>query len=232
MYLFLFYVTWCFGCIYVCVSMSDILELELENVLSWELNTGPLEEWSVLLTTELYSSSPCYFLLCDNLPHVFWLIVVGGWLFLQNNHSACLDNCFISTNKAWLLRTTEVGSCFLVQPTLPPYWWVEAVFICYARKHLWTPKRPPRSWIWCSHIGVSLFKLEVGLPTNPDTAGRWSPEPSFRQAFIEARRGYPVWYKSDWWAFNIIGWCWEPNINLTSGFFFLFVCLFVFLIGC
>ena len=68
------------------------------------------------------------------------------------------------------------------------------------------------------HQGAeSLFKFKLVLPTNPDTAGRWSPEPSFRQAFIEARRGYLAWYKSDWgtiMAFNIICWCWEPSYKL------------------
>ena len=45
-------------------------------------------------------------------------------------------------------------------------------------------------------IRVSLFKLEVWLATNPDKAGRWSPEPTFRKAFIEARKGYITWYAS------------------------------------
>jgi hypothetical protein len=30
-YLFLFYIHWCFGCIYVCVRVSDPLELELQT---------------------------------------------------------------------------------------------------------------------------------------------------------------------------------------------------------
>jgi hypothetical protein len=46
-----------------------------------------------------------------------------------------------------------------------------------------TTKEPNR----CNHIRESLFKLVLGLPVNPGTTGRWSPEPSFRQTFIEAR---------------------------------------------
>jgi hypothetical protein len=51
--------------------------------------------------------------------------------------------------------------------------------------------------------------------------GDCSSEPNFRQAFIEARRGYLGWYTSDWraiMAFNIIGWCWEPNHKLNFCF--------------
>ena len=42
---------------YVCVRVSEALELELETVVSchhgrWGLILGPLEEWQVFLTTE------------------------------------------------------------------------------------------------------------------------------------------------------------------------------------
>jgi hypothetical protein len=82
-------------------------------------------------------------------------------------------------------------------------------------------KRPPRSQIQCNSIRVSLVKLELRLPTNTDTAGRRSHEPSFRQAFIEARRGYLARHTSDWriiLTFNIIGWCCDPNHKLNFCF--------------
>jgi hypothetical protein len=50
------------------------------------------------------------------------------------------------------------------------------------------------------------------------------PKSSFRQIFIEARKGYLAWYTSDGGgvggivAFNIIGWCWEPNHKLNFCF--------------
>jgi hypothetical protein len=54
------------------------------------------------------------------------------------------------------------------------------------RKHLWTPKWPPRSQIqW-----VSVFNLELGPHYHlwcRRTGGHL--EPSFRQAFIKARKG-------------------------------------------
>ena len=55
------------------------------------------------------------------------------------------------------------------------------------------PQRPPRSQFLCNHIRVSSFMLKFGLPDNPETAERWIPEPSFRQVFIEERRGNPTW---------------------------------------
>jgi hypothetical protein len=47
---------------FVCVRMSDTLELELQSIVSchvgdWELNPGPLEEQPVLLTPEPYFQS-------------------------------------------------------------------------------------------------------------------------------------------------------------------------------
>ena len=39
---------WCFACMYVCVRVSDLLELESQMVVSClGLNPGPLVEWSV-----------------------------------------------------------------------------------------------------------------------------------------------------------------------------------------
>lgn len=46
---------------------------------------------------------------------------------------------------------------------------------CCARKLLRNPKRPPRSQFQCNPIRVSLFQLRLWLPTNLDTAGRWTP---------------------------------------------------------
>jgi hypothetical protein len=42
-YLFLFYVHWCFACMYVCVRMSDLLELELWIIVNamWVLRIEP-----------------------------------------------------------------------------------------------------------------------------------------------------------------------------------------------
>jgi hypothetical protein len=51
--------------------------------------------------------------------------------------------------------------------------------------------------------------------------GRVSPEPNFLQAFIEERRRYLALHTSDWettWAFNIIGWFWDPNHKLNFCF--------------
>jgi hypothetical protein len=48
-YLFLFYVHWCFASVYIYVSMSAALEMELQTVVSCHL---PLEEQPVLLITE------------------------------------------------------------------------------------------------------------------------------------------------------------------------------------
>jgi hypothetical protein len=79
------------------------------------------------------------------------------------------------------------------------------------------PKRQPRS----NCVRDSLFKFKLGLPANPETAERWSPEPSFRQAFIEARKWSLAGYTSDYgatMAFNIFGWCWEPNHKLNFCF--------------
>ena len=39
-YLFLFYVHWCFACMYVCVRVWDPLELELLTVVSCLLGAG------------------------------------------------------------------------------------------------------------------------------------------------------------------------------------------------
>ena len=61
-------------------------------------------------------------------------------------------------------------------------------WMCCARKCLWSSKGSPGSWLPCNCVRVFLFKFKRGLPANSDTAGRWSHEPSFRQAFIEARR--------------------------------------------
>lgn len=49
-----FYVHWCFACVYVCVRVSEPLELELHTAVSCpvELNQDPLEEQPVFLTTE------------------------------------------------------------------------------------------------------------------------------------------------------------------------------------
>ena len=49
-----------FACLYVCVMVSDLgvtdsCELPCR---CWELNPGPLEEWSVLLTTEPFLQPP------------------------------------------------------------------------------------------------------------------------------------------------------------------------------
>lgn len=38
--LYLFYVHWCFVCMYVCVRVPDPLELELETVLSSSVGAG------------------------------------------------------------------------------------------------------------------------------------------------------------------------------------------------
>ena len=56
-FIYLFYVHWCFACIYVYGRVSGPLELELQTVVSchcgsWELNLSPLEEQPVLLVTE------------------------------------------------------------------------------------------------------------------------------------------------------------------------------------
>lgn len=70
---------------------------------------------------------------------------------------------------------------------------------CCVMKHSWIFKRPPRSWFWCNHIRVSLFKLELGQwhsLWHRRTGG--GLESSFRRAFIEARRVYLAWYISDW----------------------------------
>jgi hypothetical protein len=47
-YFFLFYVHWHFACMCIYVKVSEFLELELQTVVSCELNPGPLEEQSVL----------------------------------------------------------------------------------------------------------------------------------------------------------------------------------------
>ena len=49
--LFLFYVYWCFAYMYICVQVVDPGVTELPCG-SWELNPSPLQEQSVLLTTE------------------------------------------------------------------------------------------------------------------------------------------------------------------------------------
>jgi len=59
------------------------------------------------------------------------------------------------------------------------------------------PKRIPRSLIQCNYIRVSLFKLKLGQPTNPNTAGKYNTEFSFRQAFTEARKRHLSWYTYD-----------------------------------
>ena len=64
-YLFLFYVHWCFACIYFFVKVSNLLKLELQTVMSYhcsELNLVPLEEQLVPLTAEL-SLQPWSFLI-------------------------------------------------------------------------------------------------------------------------------------------------------------------------
>ena len=48
----LFYMNWCFACMYVCVRVLDPLELEIQTVVSChvgarELNPGSLEEQPV-----------------------------------------------------------------------------------------------------------------------------------------------------------------------------------------
>ena len=57
LFIFIFYVHWCFACIHVCVRVPDTLELELQTVVSSHvgarnMNSGPLEEQPLLLTTE------------------------------------------------------------------------------------------------------------------------------------------------------------------------------------
>ena len=52
-----FYVHWCIACMYVCVRVSDPLEMELQRVVSYhmgvgKLHWGPLEEHPVLSTTK------------------------------------------------------------------------------------------------------------------------------------------------------------------------------------
>ena len=51
----LFYVYWCFAYMYVCVKVSDIGVMDSCELPCgcWELNLGPLEDQSMLLTTEL-----------------------------------------------------------------------------------------------------------------------------------------------------------------------------------
>jgi hypothetical protein len=55
-YLFLFYVHWCFGCMYVCVRVSDPWNWSYTPLRAamchMEQNQGTLEEQPVLLTTE------------------------------------------------------------------------------------------------------------------------------------------------------------------------------------
>jgi hypothetical protein len=45
----LFYVHWCFACVYVYVRVTGCYKLPCE---CWELNPGPVEEQSVFLTAE------------------------------------------------------------------------------------------------------------------------------------------------------------------------------------
>jgi hypothetical protein len=53
-YLFLIYVHWCFACMHIYVRVSDIGVTDTCELPCgcWELDLGPLEEQSVLLTTE------------------------------------------------------------------------------------------------------------------------------------------------------------------------------------
>ncbi len=47
-----FYTHWCFDCMYVSVGVLQVLGLELQTDVSWELNRGSLKEQPVLLTAE------------------------------------------------------------------------------------------------------------------------------------------------------------------------------------
>jgi hypothetical protein len=55
-----FHVCWCFACMYVCVRVLDPLKLGLQTALSCHvvaglLNSDPVEEQPVLLTTQVIS---------------------------------------------------------------------------------------------------------------------------------------------------------------------------------
>ena len=51
-----FYTHWCFDCMYVSVGVLQVLGLELQTDVSWELNRGSLKEQPVLLAIDhLYS---------------------------------------------------------------------------------------------------------------------------------------------------------------------------------
>jgi len=76
-------------------------------------------------------------------------------------------------------------------------------------------------------LGSLYSSLSLGYTTNPDTAGRWSLEPSFRQAFIEARKGYLSWYTSDWgplWPLTSLAGAGSQTINLASAFLLIGSC--------
>ena len=68
-------------------------------------------------------------------------------------------------------------------------------------------------------ICIRVLSLSLSHTTISGAGGRlWA---CFRQAFIEAGREYLAWCPSDWgtiMAFNITGWCWEPNHKLNFCF--------------
>lgn len=74
MILFLFYVHLCFACMYVCVGVSDPMQLELQTVVScrvwcWDSNPGPVGEPPVVLTAETSHQIPPHLLQVLNESH-------------------------------------------------------------------------------------------------------------------------------------------------------------------
>jgi hypothetical protein len=61
---------------------------------------------------------------------------------------------------------------------------------------------PPKDHQGADSDVISLWSLYLSSSLGHTTifdAGEWEgAEPSFRQAFTEARRGYLTWYTSDW----------------------------------
>lgn len=60
-YLILFYMHWSFVCLYICVKVSDLGDSSEQPYGCWDLNPGPLEEQSTLITPEPSSLQPLVF---------------------------------------------------------------------------------------------------------------------------------------------------------------------------
>ena len=74
---------------YVCVRVSDSLELELQTIVSYHvgagsLNLGPLEELSVFLTTELCLQPLFYFIL------FYFILCVGVFCLQESMCTMCM----------------------------------------------------------------------------------------------------------------------------------------------